>query len=177
MYHENINVRTLFVHCYLLIICGYTNRFLNESDIFILNSDLWKPHIVKWNKNPKFLKVKFPKKLIKYCSLCVYFVFDKLDNVFCRCAMLRLIKLLYLRLSFFSFQQQNQNTYLYNVKTFLFFLIKRRMKSYFKSVYLVIALSWIDFVHFKYVMEYVKVNQKYVDNVAIGHIIFHEKHI
>lgn len=51
------------------------------------------------------------------------------------------------------------------------------MKSYFKSVYLVIALSWIDFVHFKYVMEYVKVNKKYVDNVAIGHIIFHEKHI
>lgn len=133
--------------------------------------------VVKWIKNPKFLKVKFPKKLIKYCSLCVYFVLDKLDNVFCRCAMLRLIKLLYLRLSFFSFQQQNQNTYLYNVNTFLFFWIKRRMKNYFKSVYLVIALLWIDFVHFKSVMEHVKVNQKYVDNVAIGHIIFHEKHI
>lgn len=51
------------------------------------------------------------------------------------------------------------------------------VNHYFKSVYLVIALSWIYFVHFKSVMEHVKVNQKYVDNVAIGHIIFHEKHI
>lgn len=76
--------------------------------------------VVKWNKNPKLLKVKFPKKLIKYCSFCVYFVLDKLDNVFCRCAMFRLIKLLYLRLSIFGFQQQNQNTYLNYVKTFIF---------------------------------------------------------
>lgn len=71
----NINVRTVFIHCYLFIICGYTNRFLNESDIPGIYSKfclMETTHlVVKWNKNPKFLTVKFPKKLIKCCSLCV----------------------------------------------------------------------------------------------------------
>lgn len=82
--------------------------------------------VVKCNKNSKFLKVKFPKKLTKYCSLCVYFVLDKLENVFCRCVMSSLIKLLYLRLSFFDFNNKIKILILIMLKL-LFFWIKRRM--------------------------------------------------
>lgn len=40
MFHRNTNVRKRFIHHTLFIICGYTIRMFNESDVSLLNSAL-----------------------------------------------------------------------------------------------------------------------------------------